>query len=100
MRTVRRTKSIIHINISVLRKFLREGLVALFFFPSGTSKPSRSTIAVFQFGNKLPLGGFMAGDDHLCDALSVIDHKSFVRKIYQKYFYLAAIIRINSAGRI
>ncbi len=63
----------------------------------------KSACATLGFGkdvNLLPCDLFVAGDNHLCDTLSIFYDKIFARKINQDYADFAPIVCINCARSI
>ena len=50
------------------------------------------------YGHELAL--FVPGDDHLCDALSVVHDEIFLREVYQQHAHLSAIVGIHRTRRV
>lgn len=59
-----------------------------------------TTFCLVEFINNAELTLLVAGDDHLCDALTLGDDKWLVREIYKQHSKLATIIGVNGARRV
>ena len=59
-----------------------------------------TTFCLVEFLNNAELTLLVAGDDHLCDALTLGDDERLVREVYEQHSNLATIIGVNGARRV
>lgn len=64
------------------------------------SVPAHSTFCLIEFIDWLPLSTLVLSDDHLSNALSVIDDKIFLPKVDKNDADFIAIVAVDSARRI
>jgi hypothetical protein len=59
------------------------------------SKASCTSLCLGELLYWLPLDDLVSCDDHLGNALSILDHKGFIREIDERNLYLSPIVSID-----
>ena len=67
---------------------------------SRVSEAAAATLGVAEFLHLYDFGLLVAGDDHLGDALAVVDDEVFLREVDEDDAYFAAVVGVDGAGRV
>lgn len=65
---------------------------------SSVSESARSPLGIGEFFDGDQFGLFVAGDDHLRDAFSIVDDEVGIAQVDEYDAYLATVVGIDGAG--